>query len=111
MPLVGVLGCLELCLYGIRKLVKQHHDPIHNLSYYPVIASSCELLTLSLIYLQGRVRPRKSLLRKPTGRYAVTYTGSTRAVELINKVLSSVKNLQNQGGPWTFTQRIQINVV
>ena len=27
MPLVGGLGCLELVLYGVKELVKQHHDP------------------------------------------------------------------------------------
>ena len=46
-----------------------------------------------------------------SGRFSLTYTGPTRAVELVNKVLVSVKNMQSQGGSWTFTQRIQINVV
>ena len=61
------------------------------------------------IYLQGRVGLKKGFLRK-TGRHSITYTGPTRAVELVNNVLSSVKNMQSQGGAWTFTQRIQINV-
>jgi len=60
---------------------------------------------------EGRVCQKTTLLRKPTGRFSITYTGPPRAVELVNQVLGSVKNMQSQGGPWSLTQRIQINVV
>ena len=56
---------------------------------------------------EGRVAVKKGLLRKD-GRYSIKYIGPSKAVELLSKVLESVKQLQTKGKNWTFTQRLEI---
>ena len=52
---------------------------------------------------------KKGFLRK-TPRHSIKYIGPSRGVELLNRVMNNVRDLQAKGDQWRFTQRLEVNV-
>ena len=79
-PLVGGFGCLELALYGIRELAKQHYEPLILLQ-----SEIFSELWSALLWCHGQINTCTALISKHRDHHmAIILSLFTRIISIVN---------------------------